>query len=106
MDISFIRDKIGKEEYDLSAHAHQERQEEQITIEEIENILLKGDIIEKYSNDPRGQSCLVAGIEAKVSLHVVCGMRGNRLLIVTVYRPKKPTWIDYKTRAKEVKSRV
>jgi len=106
MDILFIRSKIKKEEYDLSAHAHQERQEEQITIEEIEKILLKGDIIEMYSNDPRGKSCLVAGKDADVSLHVVCGMRGNRLLIVTVYRPKKPTWINYKTRAKEVKSRV
>jgi len=106
MDISFILNKIKKEEYDLSAHAHQERQDEQITIEEIEKILLKGDIIEMYSNDPRGQRCLVAGIISNVPLHVVCGKRGNRLLIVTVYRPKQPVWKDYKTRAMEVKSRV
>lgn len=106
MDILFIRNKIKKEEYDLSVHAHQERQDEQITIAEIENILLKGDIIEIYSKDPRGQSCLVAGKIADIPLHIVCGIRENRLLIVTVYRPKRPTWIDYKTRAKEIKSRV
>jgi hypothetical protein len=29
---------VRKEEYDLSAHAHQERQDEKITIEEIENM--------------------------------------------------------------------
>ena len=44
MDTIFIRSKILKEEYDLSAHAHQERQEEGITIEQIEQTLLKGDI--------------------------------------------------------------
>jgi hypothetical protein len=106
MDIVFIREKVQKEEYDLSAHAHQERQDEQITIEEIEKNLLVGDILERYTNDPRGESCLVVGKILGKALHIVCGMREDRLLIVTVYRPKKPTWIDYKTRAKEVKSRV
>jgi hypothetical protein len=68
--------------------------------------LLKGDIIEKYLSDPRGQSCLIVGIVSDEPLHVVCGTREERLLIVTVYRPKLPVWLDYRTRAKEVKSRV
>ena len=106
MNISFIRKKAREQQYDLSEHAHRERQEEQITTDEIEKTLLKGDIIEQYPNDPRGQSCLLAGIDFIQPLHVVCGKRGKKLLIVTVYRPKKPVWIDYKTRAKEVKSRV
>ena len=106
MNKVFIKSHVLNQEYDLSAHAHRERQEEQITIEEIEKNLLDGDIIEKYINDPRGESCLVAGKVLNKTLHIVCGKRGDRLLIVTVYRPKKPTWINYKTRAKEVKSRV
>ena len=106
MNNAFIRKKVTEQQYDLSAHAHQERQEEQITIYEIEKILLKGAIIEKYSNDPRGESCLVAGKVLDVPLHVICGMRDKKLLIVTVYRPRFPIWIDYKTRAKEVKIRV
>ena len=105
MNISFIKEKVRNGEYDLSIHAHNERQAEEITIEEIEKVLLKGAIIEKYPNDPRGASCLVAGITFTKPLHVVCGKRGKRLLVVTVYRPKQPVWIDYKTRAKEVKSR-
>lgn len=105
MDIAFIKKKIRNQKYDLSIHAHNERQEEQITVEEIEKVLLKGDIIEQYPNDPRGGSCLVAGMVSDKPLHVACGMRGSRLLIVTVYRPKPPVWIDYKTRAKELKSR-
>lgn len=105
MDIDFIKKKVQSREYDLSSHAHNERQEEQITVEEIEKVLLKGVIIEKYPNDLRGESCIVAGIVSEKPLHIVCGRRGKRLLVVTVYRPKPPVWIDYKTRAKELKSR-
>ena len=103
--MSFIRDKVRNNEYDLSAHAHNERQEEQITVAEIEKALLNGDIIEKYPNDPRGESCLIVLVVSGKSLHVVCGTRKERLLIVTVYRPKLPVWIDYRIRAKELKNR-
>lgn len=106
MDIDFIRKKVEKQEYDLSSHAHRERQEEQITLAEIEQALLSGDIIEKYPSDPRGESCLVAAKVESKPLHMVCGKRDNRLLIVTVYRPKPPTWKSYKKRNKELKSRV
>ena len=106
MKISFIRDKVRFGEYDLSAHAHRERQEEQITIEEMEQVLLKGAIIEQYPGDVRGESCLVAGRFEGKPLHVVCGRRDERLLIVTLYRPKPPIWISLKKRAKELKSRA
>lgn len=102
MDIRKIRKKVRAGEYDLSEHAHKERQAEQITIKEIETTILKGSIIEEYPEDPRGESCLV-GIK---KLHVVCGFRDKRLLIVTNYRPQPPTWINWKTRAKELKDRV
>ena len=41
----FVRRKVESGEYDLSSHAHRERQEEQITTAEIEQALLTGDII-------------------------------------------------------------
>ena len=106
MKRSFIKDKVKTGEYDLSAHAHSERQEEQIAMDEIEQVLLKGVIIEQYSNDLRGEACLVAGKFKSMPLHAICGRRGSRLLIITVYRPKPPVWISYKKRAKELESRV
>lgn len=106
MNIAFIIKKVRDNQYDLSAHAHQERQVEQITIDEIEKTLLEGDIIEQYPNDPRGKSCLVSGKVMDQTLHLVCGIRGDKLPIVTLYRPKPPIWKDYKTRAKELESRV
>ncbi len=102
MDLKTIREKVRKGEFDLSDHAHKERQIEKISIREIRQTILENDIIEEYPNDPRGSSCLLGNEH----LHVVCGFRGEKVLVVTNYRPKEPTWIDYKTRAKELKSRV
>lgn len=106
MDLELIRNKLREGQYYLSEHAHRERQKEQVTVEEIEQTILKGDIIEKYPNDLRGESCLAAGKVGGKPLHVVCGLQAGKLLIVTVYRPKLPIWQNYKTRAKELKSRV
>lgn len=102
MDLKYIRDKVRKGEFDLSDHAHKERQIEKISIKEIKQTILENDIIEEYSNDPRGSSCLIGN----ENLHVVCGFRDEKVLIVTNYRPEEPVWIDWKTRAKELKSRV
>ena len=106
MKLVSIRKDIREHRYDLSEHAHRERQEEAITVLEIEQVIAKGVIIEKYIHDFRGESCLISGKISDHPLHVVCGMRGKRLLIVTVYRPRLHIWTDEKTRAKEVKSRV
>lgn len=102
MDLKNIRKKIIKGEFDLSEHAHKERQLEEISVKEIVETILKGDIIEEYPNDQRGPSCLIGN----KNLHVVCGFRDEKVLIVTNYRPERPIWVDYKNRTKELKSRV
>lgn len=101
MDLKTIREKVTKGDFDLTEHAHKERQIEKISIEEIKQTILESDIIEKYPKDPRGSSCLIGN----KNLHVVCGFRNNKVLVVTNYRPEEPVWIDWKTRAKELKSR-
>lgn len=106
MNIEEIRVKVRKGEYDLSSHAHFERQEEHITIKEIESTIFAGEIIERYPKDPRGESVLIAGKVGTGNLHAVCGIRNERILVVTVYEPKPPKWRDYKTRSREVKGRV
>ena len=56
---------------------------------EIEQALLTGDILEKYPKDERGESCLIAAKVENKPIHIVCGKRDSRLLIVTVYRPNR-----------------
>jgi len=100
MDIEWIKSKVEKEDYEFSDHAEEERQADKILIDEIEGVLVEGEIIEDYPNDPRGPSCLVLGYGNEgCSIHVVCGKtKSGDLRIITVYIPTMPKWKDPKAR--------
>ncbi|MDP2720366.1 MAG: DUF4258 domain-containing protein [bacterium] len=106
MDLDYIRNKVSSGEYDLSEHAHTERQAEHIAIKEIEETIFTGEIIESYPKDPRGKSVLIGAKLKSGSLHVVCGSRNDRILLVTVYEPKLPKWSNYKTRSRSLEGRI
>ncbi len=59
MNIEEIKEKVGKEEYEISLHAEKERYAEEITIKDIEIAISNGELLEDYHEDPRGPSCLV-----------------------------------------------
>jgi hypothetical protein len=89
--IDWIHRKVKTEKYYFSKHGDQERQNDNLTIQEIQEALLAGRILEHYADTGRGVSCLVVGFtnEGK-PLHVVCGENGEWLVIVTVYIPTPP----------------
>lgn len=91
LEIQWITDRIEKEEYYFSLHGDCERQNDNLTITEIKDAIISGKIIEQYSDTGRGESCLIAGFtEEGKPIHTVCGMRGDWLVIVTVYIPRPP----------------
>jgi hypothetical protein len=99
VEIREIITKVKKNEFVLSLHAHEERQAESITIEDIKTAILSGEIIESYPEDKRGESCLVLGYSNVRPIHVVCGQsRVGWLKIITVYIPKRPKWLSPKLR--------
>ena len=106
MDLEEIKAKVRNSDYDLSEHAHVERQSEHISVQEIQEAIASGEVIERYPKDQRGESVLIVGKFKGRSLHIVCGKRNDKILVVTVYEPKPPKWLSYKQRAREVKSRV
>ena len=57
--IEFIRNEVENQTYEISLHADDERLNDELTVGEIEFVLNHCEIIEKYSSDPRGKSCLV-----------------------------------------------
>ena len=71
-----------------------------IDIDDICNVLFKGEIIEEYPNDYPYPSCLLMGISiGKKWLHVVCGVGDDELWLITAYYPNISEWkSDYKTR--------
>lgn len=100
MDIRKIKDKITQELYVYSQHADLERQADGLTFAKIETALLNGEILEQYLDDIRGESCLILGFANQTPIHIVCGWRGEKVVIITVYIPKPPKFINPKTRGK------
>ena len=94
LKIDWIQEKVRKSEYYFSKHGDHERQNDDLTIGEIEEALLTGRILEQYEDPHRGQSCLVAGFtETGKPIHIVCGARGDCMVIITLYIPLPPKFI-------------
>jgi hypothetical protein len=91
LDFAWISERVEQAEYYFSAHGDRERQNDNLTIREVEEALLAGRILEQYEDTGRGESCLVVGFSNNGKpIHAVCGRRGDALVIVTVYIPMPP----------------
>ena len=98
-----IQEKVKQRQYLLTSHAERERESDKITTHEIEEALLshQTEVIESYPDDIRGRSCLILGFTKSGNpLHVVCGPRGEELIVITVYRPDPKQWINWRLRRK------
>jgi len=101
MDIAQVRALVRRKRYKTSHHAEVEREAETITIDDIKTAILDGELLEDYPNDPRGHSCLMLGTtEDGRPLHVVLTILDpiEEVLIITVYIPTPPKWLDPRTR--------
>ena len=102
MDIELVKALIRQRRYKTSHHAEVEREVEAITIDDIKTAILNGELLEDYPNDPRGHSCLVLGrAQDGRSIHIVLSILAqvDQVLIITVYIPSQPKWLDPRTRA-------
>ena len=91
----WIKERIEKNDYYFSLHGDRERQNDNLTIAEVEEALIRGIILEHYFDTGRGASCLVAGFtQLGKPIHIVCGKRNNGLVVVTVYIPQPPDFLN------------
>ena len=98
MDIEIIKVKVRAGQFIISAHADKEAADENIDIAEIRDAILHDEILEYYADTGRGESCLVLGIVNDRPIHVVCGWRWKSVVVITVYIPKPPKFVDPWTR--------
>jgi hypothetical protein len=62
------------------------RPQRMISSTEVEVVVLQGELIEDYPNDPRGHSCLMLGFaDEGRAVHVVCSPKDEYLAIITAY---------------------
>lgn len=101
MDVlGHIRGQIKRDNYEFSIHAEREREDEHILVEELEQSVASGELLEEYPDDPRGHSCLILGFaEDGRAIHSIWGLLPDgRGRVITVYLPLPPRWIDPRTR--------
>jgi hypothetical protein len=87
-DIDRIRDKIRLRQYDMSAHAMEEMAEDLLTILDVEEAVLCGQVMRVEKDDPRGTKYVVVGtaLDQQTFVGVVGRFASiGRYLIITVY---------------------
>ena len=85
----------------MTANAQERAGKRRIRAKTLVEALSNGEILEDYPNDPRGPSVLILGhAPDKHPLHAVCAFDPNgTLLVITVYEPTLPKWVDPQTRS-------
>lgn len=81
-------------------HAAKRLEQRDISIEDVMNCIIQGEIIEQYPTDYPFPSCLILGISVSGKfLHSVIGSNQSQLWIITAYYPDINKWSeDFKAR--------
>jgi hypothetical protein len=76
------------------------RPERMISTAEVREVLIGGEAIEEYPDDPRGPSALLLGREpGRRAIHVVAAPKEEYAAVITAYVPDPAIWSeDMKTR--------
>ena len=101
MDSEEIKTKVLADQYAYTHHAEIQRRADELTFAQIEEALLSGEILEQYPDTGRGESCLIVGFGGDVPVHAVCGWRGEKVALITVYVPHPPKFVDPWTRGEK-----
>jgi hypothetical protein len=98
--IDGIREKLAAGAFELSQHAVDQSILRNIDLDEVQESIAAGEVIEDYPEDKYGPSCLVFGFTAAGRpLHVQCSYPTRPLVkIITVYEPDPARWIEFRTR--------
>ena len=84
--IERIKKQVKAGKYRFTVHGFERCVERHISPNEVKYAILLGEVIEKYSEDKYGSSCLIYGVseEGKI-LHVQCSI--DPVWIITAYDP-------------------
>ena len=88
---------IDQQRSNFTEHAYDEAVEDDLSVVNVIDRTLDGEVIEDYPDDPRGSSCLVLmNVGEKQPVHAVWAFDdgSGRAILITVYRPDPTRWSD------------
>ncbi len=96
-----IREAVRSGRWFMTEHAIERVKMRYIEDQTLASLIAEGEILEDYSNDPRGPSALVlTWDETRRPIHAVCAFDPTgSLVVVTAYAPEPPKWFDERTRS-------
>jgi hypothetical protein len=103
MNLEKIRQLVKSAKIKWSTHCLERMQERDISIVDIEQCILSGEIIEDYPDDFPYPSCLIFGYTVnKKIIHVIVGTDESLLYVITAYYPNTTKFMeDLKTRREQ-----
>ncbi len=98
--IKDIRDGFKRNRYEYCFHSVDQSILRHITRKEILEAIENGEIIENYSDDKYGASCLIYGkTNLERPLHIQCSHPTRpKIKIITLYEPDPEEWVDFRER--------
>lgn len=89
-----LKEQAERDALRVTVHGHQEMVEEDVSLEEVREVLLDAAVVENYPEHKRGPCCLVCRRTSRGRyLHVVCTTSLEVVILITVYEPKPPKWV-------------
>ncbi len=82
-----MRQAVREQQYRISSHANEEMSEDDLVAEDVESIILTGEIARRFTRDPRGTRYEVIGgtMDGRRACVVCRFLPSTALLIITAY---------------------
>jgi hypothetical protein len=98
--IEEIRKKVQAGAFEYSQHAVDQSILRHISVQELQEAVEAGEVIENYPNDKYHSSCLILGLTATGRpVHVQCSHPSRPLIkIITVYEADPEQWSEFRRR--------
>ena len=96
-----IVDSIRNNRYNVTDHADEEKEKDNLLLQEVLDIIPSGKTIESYPSDFPFPSCLILSFNNKnEAIHSVWAYdEVNKVaILITVYRPDPGKWINFEKR--------
>ena len=102
MDIKDIQALYDRKMVVLTQHFLERIGKRGIALSDIKSAIACGEIIEQYLDDYPHPSVLVLGYSKDKPVHIVVGLGGGFVWLITAYYPSPEVWeMDHKTRKVE-----
>ena len=99
MGLAEIQREVARGNYRFSAHARKQMADRHISVEEVQEAIARGEVIEDYPADKYRPSRLFLGLtDAGRPLHVQCCEPMPEVIVITCYQPDPEEWPDLRRR--------